>query len=202
MKSKATQGARAGFLLAGGKSSRMGTNKAFLDFGRHTLLERALGVLKEACSVVTIVGDPAIFARFGPAVADVFPDCGPLGGIHAALLGSSVEFNFILAVDLPFVSAELVKFLLGAAEDSRAIVTIPRTRAGLQPLCAVYRREFASAAEQALGAGNYKVDAAFANVRRRVIEERELVAAGFSESNFLNINTPQDLGESARRLKL
>ncbi len=170
----------------------MGADKAFLDFGGETLLRRALGVLKSACGPVTIVGDPAKFASAGPVIADLFPGCGPLGGIHAALVDARAELNAILAVDMPFVSAELVSFLLAAAEECDATVTVPRTRSGFQPLCAVYRRDFAPTAEQALRAGNYKIDATFAGVRLRIVEEAELAAAGFSEKNFLNINTPED----------
>ena len=69
---------------------------------------------------------------------------------------------------------------------------MPRTRGGFQPLCAIYRRDFSLAAEQALRAGKYKVDAAFSGVAVRVIEEDELTAAGFSERSFFNVNTPQD----------
>lgn len=188
---------RAGFLLAGGKSSRMGADKAFLDFGGATLLDRALGVLKAACGSVTIVGDAAKFASAGPVIADVFPGCGPLAGIHAALVNSQAELNAVLAVDMPLVSAELVSFLLAAAEASGAIMTVPRTRVGFQPLCAVYRRDFAATAEQALRAGHYKIDAAFAGVRLGIVDEPELTAAGFSERNFLNINTPEDRRRAA-----
>jgi len=196
-KPTASQGSRAAYLLAGGKSSRMGTNKAFLDFAGQTLLSRGLAVLKAACGSVTIVGDAATFGTFAPVVEDVFPGCGPLGGIHAALSRSSAEFNAILAVDVPFVSAELVGFLFDAAEaaakESGAIVTVPRIRTGFQPLCAIYRRDFASYAEQALRAGKYKVDATFARVPLKIVEEPELEAAGFSEKSFLNINNPEDL---------
>jgi len=192
---------RMGFLLAGGKSSRMGmnTDKAFLDFGGQTLLDRALGVMGTVCDRVTIVGDPGKFAKYGstkygPVVADIFSGCGPLAGIHAALVHSPAELNLMLAVDMPFVSTELLAFLFAAAtdEDNDAIVTVPRTTHGLQPLCAVYRRDFSTTAEQALRAGKYKIDAAFAGVSIRVIEEAELVAAGFSERSFFNVNTPQD----------
>jgi len=189
---------RMGFVLAGGKSSRMGatTDKAFLDFAGQTLLDRALGVMGAVCSRVTIVGDPAKFAKYNSVVADIFPGCGPLGGIHAALVHSSADLNLMLAVDMPFVASELLAFLfdVAAAEDnaSHAMVTIPRTSRGLQPLCAIYRREFNAVAEQALRAGKYKIDAAFSGVSARVIEESELAAAGFSERNFFNVNTPQD----------
>jgi len=195
-----------GFLLAGGKSSRMGmnTDKAFLDFGGQTLLDRALTVMGAVCGKVTIVGDPGKFAQYGSSkydaakygsvVADIFPGCGPLAGIHAALVHSPAELNLMLAVDMPFVSRELLAFLFAAAEreDNHAILTVPRTSKGFQPLCAVYRRDFAIVAEQALREGKYKIDAAFSSVSVRAIEEGELAAAGFSERSFFNVNTPQD----------
>ena len=200
---------RMGFLLTGGKSSRMGADKAFLDFGGQTLLHRALTVMGPVCGKVSIVGDPARFAesgstkydaakydaaKYGSVVADIFPGCGPLAGIHAALVHSKAELNLMLAVDMPFVSPELLAFLFATAEDAdnHAIVTVPRTSKGLQPLCAVYRRDFSVAAEQALRAGKYKIDAAFSSVSIRVIAEDELAAAGFSEQSFFNLNTPQD----------
>ena len=195
-----------GFLLAGGKSSRMGMNrdKAFVEFGGQTLLDRALAVMGGVCDRVTIVGDPAKFTKYvsfkygstkyESVVADIFPGCGPLAGIHAALVHSAAELNLMLAVDMPFVSKELLAFLFATAEDedNHAIITVPRTSKGLQPLCAVYRRDFSTTAEQALRAGKYKIDAAFPSVSVRVIEEGELAAAGFSERNFFNVNTPQD----------
>jgi len=198
-----TELSRMGFLLAGGKSSRMGADKAFLDFGGQTLLDRALTVMGAVCGKVTIVGDPGKFAeygssrdaaKYGSVVADIFPGCGPLAGIHAALVHSTAELNLVLAVDMPYVSRELLGFLFATAErgDNHAIVTVPRTSKGFQPLCAVYRPDFAVAAELALRAGKYKIDAAFSSVSVRVIEEDELAAAGFSEQNFFNVNTPQD----------
>ncbi len=201
-----TEPSRTGFVLAGGKSSRMGmnTDKALLEFGGQTLLDRALTVMGAVCDSVTIVGDPARLTKYGstkygskkygPVVADIFPGCGPLAGIHAALVHSTADLNLMLAVDMPFVSRELLAFLFATAadEDNHAIVTVPRTSKGFQPLCAIYRRGFSTAAEQALRAGKYKVDAVFPSVSMRVIEEGELAAAGFSEWNFFNVNTPQD----------
>jgi molybdenum cofactor guanylyltransferase len=190
---------RMGFVIAGGKSSRMGADKAFLEFGGQTLLDRALTVMGAVCERVTIVGDPARFAkyespRYKSVVADIFSGCGPLAGIHAALVHSPAKLNLMLAVDMPFVSQELLGFLFAVAadEDNHAIITVPRTSKGFQPLCAVYRREFSTTAEEALRAGKYKIDAAFSSVAVRVIEEAELAAAGFTEQSFFNVNTPQD----------
>jgi len=188
-----SQLSRAGYILTGGKSSRMGADKAFLDFGSRTLLERAIAVVYETSPNLSIVGDPAKFAPYGSVIADLYPGCGPLAGIHGALLHSSAELNLMLAVDMPFVSRELLDFLFAAANETDAIVVVPRTARGFQPLCAVYRRAFAAAAEEALRAGNYKIDAVFAGVAVRVIEEEELARAGFSERMFFNVNTPGDL---------
>jgi len=183
---------RTAFLLAGGKSSRMGADKAFLKFRGRTLLERALAVISQVCPSVAIVGDTAQFSNYGSVVEDVYSGCGPLAGIHAALLRSSAELNLMLAVDIPFMSEDLLSYLLSAAEQSSAVVTVPRTRKGFQPLCAVYRREFANVADLALRAGEYKIDALFKGVSARIIEEGELEKAGFSERNFFNVNTPED----------
>ena len=183
---------RAGFVIAGGKSARMGTNKAFLEFRGQTLLTRSLATLRAVCGQVAIVGDPATFSSHAKTVTDVFLGCGPLAGIQAALATSSGDLSFMLAVDMPFVSAELVQFLFNAAETGDAVVTVPRFGSRFQPLCAVYRAEFATVAEQGLRAGRYKIDAAFSSVSVRAIEESDLVAAGFPEDVFFNVNTPED----------
>jgi molybdopterin-guanine dinucleotide biosynthesis protein A len=181
------------FVLAGGKSSRMGSDKAFLRLGDETLLSQALKLGGTVAEAVWIVGDAKKFAAFGRVVEDVYRDRGPLGGIHAALSGSTTEVNVMLAVDLPFVTQKLLQYLLSRALESGAMVTVPRTGSGFQPLGAVYRRGFAEVAEQSLLEGKNKIDSLFARVETCVIEESELVRAGFSEQMFRNLNTPEEL---------
>ncbi len=190
------------FILAGGKSTRMGADKAFVtltgpDLGGRTLLAQALELARSVTPNVRIVGDAAKFAAFAPVVEDVFPGCGPLGGIHAALRDSQTELNLILAVDVPFVSTALLQFLIARARNSAATVTVPQTREGWQPLCAVYRREFADGAEQALRARRCRIDALFDAARTQSITEQELKAAGFSLSMFRNLNTPEELDDAS-----
>jgi molybdopterin-guanine dinucleotide biosynthesis protein A len=189
----------------------MGANidKAFLDLDGQTLVARGLNAMGGVCDSVSIVGDPGKFLnygignpppiRWGPVIVDIFPGCGPLGGIHAALTHSAAELNLMLAVDMPFVTENLLAFLFQAAEQSDAVLTVPRAGGRLQPLCAIYRRAFFSAAEQALAAGNYRIDATFADTSVHLIEEGELAAAGFSERSFFNLNTPQDLLAAGRQ---
>jgi molybdopterin-guanine dinucleotide biosynthesis protein A len=195
---------RAAFVLAGGRSSRMGAgidgakiDKAFLEFRGQTLLNRALETVRALCEKVAIVGDPAKFASHAAlkdevVVGDIFPGCGPLGGIHAALLQSSADLNLMLAVDMPFVAQAFLDFLFTTAERNTASVTVPKIGKGWQPLCAIYRRDFAQSAEEALRAGKYKIDALFCDISVNAIEAPELIAAGFSENNFFNVNTPED----------
>jgi molybdopterin-guanine dinucleotide biosynthesis protein A len=182
----------AAFILAGGKSTRMGADKAFVVLDGRTLLARALDVALAVTGDVRIVGDAAMFAGFGPVVEDVFRGCGPLGGIHAALRASAAELNLMLAVDVPFVSAGLLQFLIARARRSGAVVTVARV-GGWQPLCAVYRQEFAEVAERALREGRYRIDALFEVVQTLVISEEELSAAGFAAGMFRNLNTREEV---------
>ena len=184
------------FILAGGKSRRMGTDKAFALLEGRTLLSRMLDLARQLTSKVHIIGDPAKFAPFAPTIEDIFPGCGPLGGIHAALRSSPTDLNVILAVDVPFVSRALLDYLLSRTTSSEATVTVARAAGGFQPLCAVYRCSFADAAESALRAGHYKIDTLFAPASTQVIEEAELEASGFSPRIFRNLNTPKELAES------
>lgn len=185
------------FILAGGKSMRMGTDKAFAQLGGRTLLARMLDAARSLTSNVYIVGDPAKYAPFAAVVEDIFPGCGPLSGIHAALRSSSTDLNVVLAVDTPFVSLALLQFLVTRARNSPASsVTVARANDGLQPLCAVYRREFADPAEEALRAGRYKIDALFDPASTQIIGEEELETAGFSPLIFRNLNTPDELSQA------
>jgi molybdenum cofactor guanylyltransferase len=181
------------FVLAGGKSTRMGSDKAFVNYRGIPLLAHALDVARAACADVRIVGNRAKFARYGTVVEDLFPDRGPLAGIHAALLASQTDLNLMLAVDMPMVSSEFVKYLLGVAQVDEATVVVPRVAGRRQPLCAIYRPEFASIAEAALQAGRNKIDPLFSEVRIRTVEEEEVNQAGFHRDIFCNVNTPIDL---------
>jgi molybdopterin-guanine dinucleotide biosynthesis protein A len=190
--SNATENSITGFVLAGGESTRMGPDKAFLQLGRETLLARAVRLTGTVCAEVRIVGSAARFAGHGAVVEDIFPKRGPLGGIHAALNTSATDLNLVLAVDLPFVEARFLDYLVARAGACDAVVTVPRASGGWQPLCAVYRKAFAKAAEVALVQGKNRIDALFASVKTQIIDEDELARAGFSPAMFRNLNTPED----------
>lgn len=180
------------FVLAGGKSSRMGSDKAFLELAGRTLLARSLDLALAVTNDVRIVGDPEKFAAFGPVVPDVYPARGPLGGIHAALSACPTDYNLILAVDLPFIELGFLQYLIAEAESTDATVTVPSAAGNLHPLCAVYRKPFLAVAERALAENRNKLDALFSEVAVRIIGEPELSAAGFDAKIFRNLNTPED----------
>jgi molybdopterin-guanine dinucleotide biosynthesis protein A len=181
-------------ILAGGKSSRMGRDKAFVEFQGRTLLARSLDLARALSPNVCIVGGRDKFAPYAPVVEDEFLNCGPLGGIHAALQASHTELNLILAVDMPFSSRALLQYLMAQALGApTAMAVVPRGDGRWQPLCAVYRRRFAVVAEQALLAGRNKIDLLFDAASTRVIEQDELQRAGFFPDVFRNLNTPEEL---------
>jgi molybdenum cofactor guanylyltransferase len=185
------------FVLAGGQSTRMGSDKASLMLGNETLLERSLKLARTVCSEVKIVGSAEKFARFGNVVEDVYPECGPLAGIHAALVASTTDRNLVLAVDLPFIQARFLQFLMSRSKDLGATVTLPRVDDRWQPLCAVYQKEFAAPAEAALKKGEFRIDALFPSIKLKIIDGGELARMGMSPEMFRNLNTPADL-EKAR----
>jgi molybdopterin-guanine dinucleotide biosynthesis protein A len=189
------------FILAGGRSTRMGTDKAFLEWDGQTLLARALELGRGVAEDVFIAGDAAKFTSYGRVVEDIFPDRGPLGAIHAALCHTSAEWNLMLAVDMPLLEPKFLAFLLRAAQESTAAVTVPKLSEGWQPLCAVYRPAFAEAAECALLEGRNKVDTLFAEVEVRELREVELSLAGFGEQMFRNLNTPEEFRRARKETR-
>ena len=188
----ASENALTGFVLAGGESTRMGSDKAFLQVGGEILLARALRLADAVCAEVRIVGSLAGLSGYAAVVGDIYRKRGPLGGIHAALTSSATDLNLVLAVDLPFVEVRFLEHLVARARACDAVVTVPRAAGGWQPLCAVYRKAFTQTAEAALMQGKNRIDALFVSVKTEVIDEDELTRAGFSPSIFRNLNTPED----------
>jgi molybdopterin-guanine dinucleotide biosynthesis protein A len=188
-----------GFVLAGGKSTRMGKDKAALAVGGKTLLNTALATVRAVAEQVYIVGSPGLYSDHGPTFADIFPGCGPLGGIHTALSHTKAEFNLVLAVDTPFLSAKLLAYLAERALASHMTVTAPVIKSYPQPLCAVYRRDFLPVATTALKAGNYKIVPLFPQGHTLLIQEDELARFAFTAEMFDNLNTPEDVERARRR---
>ena len=189
----------SGFVLAGGKSTRMGQDKAAVTLDGRTLLDHALAALREVCRDVSILGRHELYGSLATVVEDVFPECGPLSGIHAALSSSHTRLNLIIAVDTPFLAPKFLSYLVETAAASSAVVTTPEINNYTQPLCTVYTLDFLPIAEQALRDGNYKIVPLFPKDRTLVIKEADLRQFAFAADMFENLNTPEDLERARRR---
>jgi molybdopterin-guanine dinucleotide biosynthesis protein A len=175
----------------------MGANKALLAVNGKLLIEHTKNILESVCPRVFILGQRDLYGSFGQCYEDVYPDCGPLGGIHAALLNSPTEWSLITTVDTPFITAEFLDHLVEQAVNSPAVVTAPCVAGHVQPLCTVIRRSFLPIAEAALKAGRYKVEPLFPKDKSLILTEAELGPFALAAEMFENLNTPEDL-ERAR----
>jgi molybdenum cofactor guanylyltransferase len=187
-----TNGGITAFVLAGGRSSRMGRDKALLSLDGRNLLQRALQTAASVADGAYIVGSRQLYAKFGETVEDVYSGCGPLGGIHAALASTETDLNLIISVDIPRMTTEFLRWLIAHAKSRTELIVVPEAAGGLQPLCAIYRKAVAATGEQALQQGDYKVGHLFSRVPTCIVAESTITAAGFSPELFLNINTPEE----------
>ena len=177
----------AGFVLAGGRSSRMGRDKALLELEGQALLERAARRVLAAAGSVAVVGMPERHARFGwPVVEDLRPGEGPLAGIEAALASPyAADWNLIVACDMPHLDAALLERLLAEARLQRPDCVVAQSARGPEPLCAVYARGFLDVARRQLDAGRRKVSDAFEGLQVVHLWADKPAA-------MINVNTPAD----------
>src|SRR5262245_18111710 len=185
------------FILAGGASRRMGTDKSQLLLENQPLIQRIKNTLATVSAHVRIVGlkgseDPN-------AIADVYPQWGALGGIHAALNACNSEWAIVLACDLPFVTSELLSKLITLQNQHEAVVPVqPDSRP--QPLCALYRVDpCLRRAVEVIDAGRRRPLHLLEVVRTRWVSFSELEHLAHSENFFLNINTPEDYYEATQK---
>ncbi len=182
----------AAVLLAGGKSSRMGRDKALLRLRGQPLIGLLAMRLREVADEVFVSApDPSVYAFLNlPCVPDVYPRCGPLAGLHAVMHQTARPQILALACDLPRVSTALLRILIEASTDYD--IVIPETSDGrLHPVCAVYRRTCLAAAEQCLQSGEYRMLRLFDDPRLRVLR-LHLRDFRLSDAHLTDMNSPRD----------
>ncbi len=186
------------FILAGGASRRMGTDKSQLLIEGQTFTERIATTLLQLTESVTLVGKHADHTNL-PAVPDVYPQWGALGGLHTALATCKRDWAIVVACDLPFVTAELFSFLSQLRLDHDAIVPVqPDGRP--QPLAALYRVDpCRQQAETLIAAGRRRPLDLLETVKTRWVSFAEITNLERAESFFVNINTPDDYYEATRK---
>jgi molybdopterin-guanine dinucleotide biosynthesis protein A len=175
-------------VLAGGRSSRMGRDKARLPFRGGDLVSAVAAAVASAAGSVTVVGHPEL-----PSIPDRYPDGGPLGGILTALDHTAADWNLIVACDMPEVTVDFLKGLLARAMWSPADVLLPYGRHGLpEPLCAVYRRRAGAVMEAHFARGVRRVTEALTGLEVEPLVVTEV-------SHFQNVNTPEDWARYAAK---
>lgn len=179
----------AGFVLAGGRSSRMGRDKALLELDGETLLERGLRQLREVCAEVAIAGGAPELGQFARVIADERGGEGPLAGIIAALAASAAEWNLFCPVDVPFVPRQAWERLVGEASAGGADAVLARVAGQVQPLCGLYRRRLVEPLRAQLESGQRRVTAAV--MAAGTVVWVEFAGAGEAQW-FRNVNTPED----------
>ena len=180
-----------GFILVGGKSSRMGSDKAQLRLGGQSFVEKIAGALAAISEQIRVVG--ARDTSGGSAVVpDVHEEWGALGGLHAALAACGSEWAAIVACDLPFVTGELFIRLAGWRENFEAVVPVQADNR-LQPLCALYRaRACLRRAEELIAEGERRPRVLLERVSARRVMHGEIADLSGAELFFTNVNTPLD----------
>lgn len=193
---------RSGYVLAGGKSRRMGEDKALLPFGGRPLGAWAGERLQRVCGKVAVVGDPAKYAGWGfPVIEDIFQEAGPLGGIHAALFDSEAELNLVVGCDMPYLTPEFLERLLGMAEEAEADAVVPvSAQYGYEPLCAVYKLSCLTPMERALRSERRRISEVFPGLRLRTVTPKEWQPYDAHGRLFRNLNTREDYEQACRDL--
>lgn len=179
-------------LLAGGKSSRMGTNKALLPFGKTTVLEFMNARLQQAGAEVILVTTPEQGYAHLPQrkIFDVLEGKLSLGGLYSGLLHSPSAASFVCGCDMPLLAPELVRYLFAQLGDHDAVV--PKIDGYFEPLCAVYAKACLPYIAAQLQTEDLRMTSWFKHARVRIVGEEELRAIDPHLHSFLNMNTPED----------
>ena len=182
-----------GIILSGGKSIRMGQDKAFLNVDGVPIIQRIITLFRQLFrESLIITNDPASYQSLETKTyGDLFPNCGALGGLYTGLSFSSFHYSFCVACDMPFLKENLIEYLVGRIDGYNAIV--PRTADGFQPLHALYSKDCLEPIARTVREGKVKLIDFYPLVKLRVVEENEFLLLDPLKESFTNINTPEDL---------
>ncbi len=199
------------FILIGGRSSRLGTDKAFIELGGMTLAARAIGIVRDGLAterITMVAGNSIQFATRAiaagvPFIFDLHTDRGPLGGIHAALANAQTPWILILACDYPFVSTELIGLLAENISDAFGVIVPEQADGRLQPLCAFYNVEIARPiVEEILERPRVSppMHDVVSQMNPRIVKFDEYSHLSGADEFFINVNTRADLELARRRV--
>lgn len=188
-------------VLAGGRSTRMGRDKAFMPFRGRPVVETVIAVLEKVFEEIIVVTDrPGLYGHLRVrGVRDVFPRAGPLGGIHTGLVASTTHSNFVAACDMPFLHAGFIRHMLASSRDLDALV--PRIGGYLEPTHAVYTKNCIIPIEKMIASRNLAVRSFFPLVRVGYLDEEEMRRFDPDLRMFTNLNTTREMSQAEKGME-
>lgn len=182
------------YILAGGKSSRMGSDKGLISILGKPMVEHVIIALRQVFTQITIISSNKDYGHFGvKVIPDLIPDHGPLGGIYTGLKDSSFQLNFFCSCDMPFISKVALDHLLDQAVENQ--ITVPIVLGKIQPMFAVYPKSIISDLEQLIHQNRLKMVGMIEELTHQKVD---LDLREFDlQKQFKNINSRHDLDEVA-----
>ena len=179
----------SGFILAGGKSRRMGIDKALLVFQEKPLLEHMIKLIEPFCNTIAISGQNPDYSIFDvEMVPDLYSGCGPIAGIYSSLNHSENDWNLLVGVDVPYVNEELLFLMISNIGECDCI--IPEHTSGIEPLIGIYHRRALPVLEEMINAGEFKLSKLISKLNTNYLNCNGLVKK--YPLLFLNINRMED----------
>jgi len=179
-----------GVILAGGKSSRMGTNKALLKIKEKTAIQHIVEELYYICNQLIVVTNQPDEYKFLdlPLISDRYKDKGPLAGIETAMHHVRAETFFIAACDMPFINRKIYQYLYGQLYEYDAVV--PNYDNQLHPLSGIYRKKALPTIQKQIENNNLKVKSFFKELNVHYVDQFNGLTEGQLEKHFFNMNYP------------
>jgi molybdenum cofactor guanylyltransferase len=193
----------AAIILSGGKSSRMGTNKALLKLNEKTTIERMVDILKVYFDdIILVTNDMETYQSLGiKMVSDHYPGKGPLAGFHAGLMASHYDVNLIVACDMPFISGELASTLVKKIDHYDALV--PVINGKMQTLCAVLHKKTVNKIEECIENGRLPIKHLLEHLNVLYVTEKDLEVDSNIDLDrvFFNMNHPHEYEDAKKWLE-
>lgn len=182
-----------GIILAGGKNSRMGANKAFLKIDDIFLIDKILFVYRKIFSEIMIVTNDTLPYTASPdatIVTDIYKGKGSLGGIYTGLFFARHDYAFVAACDMPSLNESFIRYMIG--QTGKHDIVVPEIPEGFQALHAIYSRRCLPAIRKMILSDKLKIAGLFKDTSTLRITGKEIHPFENNSTMFLNINTPED----------
>ncbi len=197
-----------GIILAGGKSSRLGRDKAWEDVGGQRIIDRVIGALQSSCDEVLIIGDrperqnELSLPKCIQYRSDDLKGRGSIGGLYTGLKAADTLWSLVVACDMPFISRELIRFMLSMISKNRCDAIVPIINGRYQPTHALYNSTCIPFIEKNISSGNFRMDSYFDEIYLDEISEDVINSIKGAELSFFNVNTEDDLFTAREQYKL